>query len=132
MNKEEELPSQILPWLAAEEKTPTIYYLNMPFMGQVTSHMLVWAADVIAQGVHAQQATSIGIVLQTNRSYDEAPTRLLLINHSPADLSHSLPEVSSDVLSEHCRHIKCDVLSVSSLLARAGRCSAGAQDSKRR
>ena len=86
MSKEEELPSQILPWLASEEKTPTIYYLNMPFMASVTSHMLVWAADVIAQGVHAQQATAIGIVLQTNRSYDEAPTRLLLINYLLADL----------------------------------------------
>jgi hypothetical protein len=70
-----DLPSQMACWVA---KTTTgnhgaamILWVNFSVLGVVSACKLAWAADYIAAELHAAPSTSVAIIIQGNRSYDE-------------------------------------------------------------
>ena len=70
-----DLPSQMASW---EARTTTgmhgvakILWVNFSVLGVVSASKLAWIADYVAGELHASPGTSVAILIQSNRSYDE-------------------------------------------------------------
>jgi hypothetical protein len=94
-----ELPSQMACWLAkttiGNQGVARIVWVNLSVLGVVSAGKLAWVADHVAAELHSSPGTSVAIIIQGNRSYDEQRNKVEDADMPPADEADAKCEPSS-------------------------------------
>ena len=96
-----DLPSQVASWAARNTMgthgVAKILWVNFSVLGVVSAGKLAWVADYVAAELHASPSTSVAILIQSNRSYDETRAG----SNLKVDDTDAAPGVEMDAKSEH-------------------------------
>lgn len=107
-----DLPAQMACWAsttsAGKHGVAKILWVNFSVLGVVSAAKLDWVANHVSRELHSQACTSVAIIIQSNRSYDEQRPGSKVEEEADDEHADAKSENSSSESGAEDQSVPCD------------------------